>query len=458
MDDAVQEMVIGGAWIFLGSLSISLGGFVFWLVIARLVGAKDLGVASAVVSCSSIAVTFISAGLNIAVMREVAVRGLNALVTSTVLALIMGIGAAFLAALLADGLGYLDLIGIAFFLALANTISTPLLSGLLGLERFREYFAASFTGSLAKVLFGIALAVLGFKVLAPLLGYLAYPIVAAMAAIALITRVPRADKIKLDPGELKSLVSLTYSNYPYMFSNQLLSMLSVYVFAFLVGEALSTGTLYIALMIALAISAIPSSILNAALPVGARRNADPFSEGFRIGLGLATPMIAIALAAPTLILEAINPELVRGADSLRILLLSIAPLTALTAVIIKLNKDGEKGKLSALGLARLVVLAALLPILTKIIGVDGAAVAFLLASALLIPFALKIEPRIFRPAAILWCIHFSVAIFATLAPVNEFISAVIALAASTALMHVTKTYTITEYWNTVKTVMNTIFP
>ena len=35
MDDAVQETVIGGAWIFLGGLSISLGGFVFWLVIAR---------------------------------------------------------------------------------------------------------------------------------------------------------------------------------------------------------------------------------------------------------------------------------------------------------------------------------------------------------------------------------------------------------------------------------------
>ena len=456
MDDAVQETVIGGAWIFLGNLSISLGGFVFWFVIARLVGAEALGVASAVVSCSGIAITLISAGLNIAVMREVAVRGLNALVASAVLALIMGIGAAFLAALLAHGLGYLDLIGIASLLALANIISTPLLSGLLGLERFRGYFAASFAGSLAKVLFGIALAVLGFKVLAPLLGYLAHPIVAAMAAVALITRVPRADDIRLDPGGLKSLVSLTYSNYPYMFSNQLLSMLSVYVFAFLVGEALSTGTLYIALMITLAISAIPGSILNAALPVGARRNADPFSEGFRIGLGLATPIIAVALAAPTLILEAINPELVGGANALRILLLSIAPLTALTAVIIKLNKDGEKGKLTALGLARLVLLIALLPILTRIIGVDGAAVAFLLASALLTPFAFKIEPRISRPAAILWCIHLSVAIFAALAPVNEFVSAVIALAASISLMHITKIYTLTRYWNTLKTVINTI--
>ena len=51
------------------------------------------------------------------------------------------------------------------------------------------------------------------------------------------------------------MVFLTYSNYPYMFSNQLLSMLSVYVFAFLVGEALSTGTLYITLMVTLAKSA-----------------------------------------------------------------------------------------------------------------------------------------------------------------------------------------------------------
>jgi len=78
-------------------------------------------------------------------------------------------------------------------------------------------------------------------------------------------------------------------------------------------------------------------------------------------------------------------------------------------------------------------------------------------NALLIPFALKIEPRISRSAAILWCIYLGIAIFAALAPVNEFVSTVIALAASTTLMHVTKTYTITEYWNTVKTVMNTMF-
>ncbi|RLI43752.1 hypothetical protein DRO64_05205, partial [Candidatus Bathyarchaeota archaeon] len=68
MKDIVQETIIGGAWISLGSLSISLGGFVFWLVIARLVGAEALGVASAVVSCSGIAITLVSAGLGMAVM------------------------------------------------------------------------------------------------------------------------------------------------------------------------------------------------------------------------------------------------------------------------------------------------------------------------------------------------------------------------------------------------------
>jgi len=45
-------------------------GFVFWLMIAKLAGAEVVGIASAVVSSSSIAVTSVSAGLGIAAMRD----------------------------------------------------------------------------------------------------------------------------------------------------------------------------------------------------------------------------------------------------------------------------------------------------------------------------------------------------------------------------------------------------
>ena len=106
------------------------------------------------------------------------------------------------------------------------------------------------------------------------------------------------------------------------------------------------------MMIALAIAAIPGSLLRAALPIGTRRNVDSFSDSLRIGLALATPVVVAVIATPRTTLTLINPELVEGADTLRILMLSIAPLAALIASITKLNKEKNTKTLTIIGVAR----------------------------------------------------------------------------------------------------------
>lgn len=453
-EDIVHEVVGGGTWIFLGNLLISLTNFVFWLVIARFVGVEALGISSVIVSCSGLAATLISAGLGIAIIREVALKELESLVASIILALVMGLIAALLAAFFAGSLGYSNLIVIAFLLSLANIVSSSFLFGLIGLEMFREYFTASFVGSLAKLFVGIVLAFAGFRILAPLMGYLTYPIIVVIIAAALIVKTTKTDDVRLNLNSLNSLIFLTYSNYPYTFSNQLLSMLSIYIFAFLIGGTLSTGSLYITLTLALAISAIPSSILNASLSIGTKRNVDPFLEGYRIGLGLVTPMIVVGLAAPTSIFQAINPELVRGVNALRIMLLSLTPLTTLDMVIFKLNKSGQKKKLTLIGLGRLSILVALLALLTRFMGMNGVAVAFLIANATLIPSALIIEPNIGRLLTCLWSIHGAIAFFAIITPINEAAKAIIALLVSIAVMHFLKIFTFNDYQNILRIMLN----
>ena len=457
MERHVEDTIAGGTWIFLGSLAVSLTGLVFWIVIARLVGVESLGVASAIVSSSSIAVTLTSAGLNIAVMREVAARGVKAFTASMMLASIMGITAALIAAILTYGVGYQELIPISSLLALTALISIPLLFTLVGFEKFRNYFTVVLTGSLAKMFVGIILAILGLKILAPLIGYLAYPITSSIIALAILTSIiRRSDNVGIDRDELRSVALLTFSNYPYVFSTQLLTMLSVYVFAYLVGRAVPTGTLYITLMITLAIAAIPTSLLSAALPISTKRDVDPFAESFRIGLGLATPVIAIVLAAPTTILQIINPELTHGVDTLRILLLSITPLTALTAVIIKLNKEGRKSTLALIGVARLSVLLALLPALTSMAGLNGAAVAFLLANTLVLTYALRREPSITKTLLTLWCIQVLIASITYFIHVNEVFLAIIAPLIALTLTHITNTFTIKDLDVTLRIVMRAL--
>ena len=201
-----------------------------------------------------------------------------------------------------------------------------------------------------------------------------------------------------------------------MFSTQLLTMLSVYIFAYLVREATFTGTLYISMMIALAIAAIPNSLLRAALPIGTRRNVDPFSNSLRIGLALATPIVVVVIATPRTILTLINPELVEGADTLRILMLSTAPLATLTAAITKLNKEKNTKALAIIEIARLIALIALLPPLTKTLGITGVATAYLAANTLLLPIALKHLPTTLKTVAIPWILHIATAILSSLTP------------------------------------------
>jgi len=456
LEKHVEDTIAGGTWIFLSSLTVSLSGFVFWVVVAKLVGAESIGMASMVVSSASIAATLTSAGMNLAVIREFAVKEFQVFTSTLLLAVLAGCLASSISLPLIGGLGYSHLATYTVSLAFLTVISVPLTSSLIGLERFREYFTAVAAGSIAKLSMGVALALLGLGFLAPLIGYIAYPLTASITALAILTTLTGMRLAYPSREDLKSLIVLTLSNYPYTISNQLLTMLSVYIFAYLVREAAPTGILYISMMIALAIAAIPNSLLRAALPIGTRRNVDPFSDSLRIGLALATPIVVVVIAAPRTILTLINPELVEGADTLRILMLSTAPLATLIAAITKLNKEKNTKTLSIIGVARLALLIALLVPLARTLGTVGTAIAFLVANVLIMPIALRHLPNTGRTIATLWTLHIATATLLYLIPINEVVAAIAAIALSIAVMHLTKTTTINELYDTLKTAVNTL--
>jgi len=58
----VEDAVSGGLWIFIGSATVSVTGFLFWFVLSRIVGVECVGVASAVVSAASIAKLVVGVG------------------------------------------------------------------------------------------------------------------------------------------------------------------------------------------------------------------------------------------------------------------------------------------------------------------------------------------------------------------------------------------------------------
>lgn len=457
MEKTVNESIAGGVWLFLGSLVNNVLGLVFWLVITYMSGVGSIGEASAIVSAATIALTLVSGGLNIAVVRQVAAEGAEAIGASLLVSLILAFVAIMLTVPLTYFLGTIHvLVYLASLYAGLNILLITFLSILLGLTLFKQYFETVSIGALAKLTVGALLALLEVGVLAPLAGFMAYVVAGLIVAVLLVMIYHRHKiSLKTKSEQIKDLVKLTYSNYPYIIANQLLTVLSVYVFAIIIGEEVQTGILYISLMIMLAILAVPGSIIGAALPIGTRSNTDPFPESFRIGLSLATPIIVLTIPFTKPILQIINPNLVSGASALEVLLLSIAPLTALTTIINKLNKEGKTRNIAVIGSIRLITLLILLYFLARSMGVYGAAISFLLSNTVALIIALREEVRILKTLIILWILHILTAIL-MITSIPGIIVAVLMTTISIITLQYTKTYTLKDLKNTISIVRKTL--
>lgn len=450
----VNKAIAGGTWIFLGNLVVSFSGLIFLLIATKLIGVKCIGEASAVISAATVAHLIANASMDIVVIREVASKGFRSIYPSLTFASLTGALALVLSIPLTYVLGHSNLMLYASLYAFFASLSIAMLSSLIGLEMFREYFLATLIGSLAKLFVGIMLASITPSTMAPLLGYLAHPLGTLIASILTLTPVLSFNEWLFNVNYLRNLALLAFSNYPFAISNQLLTMLSIYIFAYMIGGAVNIGILYASMMIALALFTVPNSILSAVLSIGTHRNLDLFGESLRVGLGISTPVIVAAASAPVTILTVISPELVQGASVLRAFILSLTHLTALTAVIMKLNKDGETKALAAIGFSRLATLIALLIALAKTGGIMGVATAFLLSNAVFMPAVLMIIKESWRWLMTLWGIHMTLISLNYVIPMNEILAVIILTPLSLMAMQLTKVVTISELIEVLKTILN----
>ena len=458
-DSSIAEVVVGGAWIFLSTVIVSLSGFALWVIISRLLGVGVVGVTSAAVSAAGVASTLVAAGLPVAVMREVAARGPEALLPAAATSLILGAASALLAYVMVSALptGFGIPAWVPAALAFATVASTAALQALIGLGRFRAYFTSTLAASAVKLVLGVGLALIGWGLLAPLVGYVAFPVTALIAASVILALTLRVGGFGgrgrfSDPGVgsgVLSVLKLAYSNYPFVFSSQVLNMLSVYFFAVLTASAINTGILYLSLMIVLILNAVAGSALSASLSVSLRRGADPFAPTLRLALAVTAPLAAAVSAAPTLPLRLINPALVGGASTLTILALTIPPTATLSAVVMKANREGRHALLATLGLLRLATLVALLFPLTREAGTDGVALAYLVANIAPLPTALRNMPQALKPLTVAWGAQAALTLTAlTLAPnptpAQAVVTALTTATATLAVTHVSGTTSVKE--------------
>ncbi len=463
------EVVAGGSLLFLSSLTISSAGLIYWFIISRVLGVDSVGIISSLTSAAGLATALTSAGLPIAALREFAARGRYALkpalITSLTIAALSGVLAYGLSLKLGGEAG--NLTWFPAVLSSLTVTSIPLAQALVGSGMFSEYFKTTLTASITKLIIGTAPLAIAATLLTPLTGYLSYPAAVIAAVTYYIIRKAssrnKAGESRISKGalvqEVKELVKLTYSNYPFMLSTQVMTVLSVYGFAVATGRMFGTGVLYLSLMIVLVISSITGSLLTASLSVGVRRDYDPFTNALRVGLGLTTPIAVTVSAAPTLCLMILNPKLVTGALTLSILALSIPPSLTITAAIMKLNKQNNHRKLTEIGLTRLTTL--IIALITGVnYGTEGVAAAYLLSNITPLPITLKQIPKSLKHLTIYWATQTTItAATLTLLPKQTIPQAltIAAIAALTTLAvgHMTRSFKAGEIKRTIQLVLKT---
>jgi len=267
--DAFTEVVAGGSLLFFSSLMVSITGLVYWFIVSRVLGVGSVGIISSLVSAAGLATALTSAGLPIASLREFAAKRLAVLKPSIAASTVFALASALLAYLLSIRLvGVKEFMWFPVLMGFIGVLSMPLAQSLIGLGLFKQYFRSVFVASIIKVLLGTAPLVIAATLIAPLVGYLSYPLIIALLAIYYMlkfrNRFSGASNVGFISG-VKSLVKLSLSNYPFILSTQVMTLLSVYGFAVVTGKVFGTGVLYLSLMIVLVISSVTGSLLTASL-------------------------------------------------------------------------------------------------------------------------------------------------------------------------------------------------
>ena len=390
-----SSLLRSGVEMFAANFTAFLGGALFWLVMARVVGLHGLGVGSSVVSAAGIVAAVLGGGFGLAFARHVAEYPGDASCAAAA-GLLLGVLAAVLASVLGLFLGGTGDAAWALVLGFIGVASAVSIQVLVGLGGFSQILRAQAVGNLAKLVAGTFLGLMGFGAAAVLAGYLVHPLlllsVAALYA-GLRCSLGRA------AGLVRSLLALGLSNSLFTAGNQLVQSLTVYLYAVSTRDTVATGILYLALMVAIVVAMPMGSLAAAALHHGVREGREVAVSAAPPGLMLAAVAAAAAAGGVRAVALLLGVPLDAPLDAVRVIIV-VGPLLGLLAsVLSELNRREDAAWVARVSGTRLVAAAVLLPLLSRLYGLWGAAAALLAATLAAVAVASLVERRVARLAA-----------------------------------------------------------
>lgn len=394
------NLPVNAIFLYLEVVGNFILGFAYWVIITKLAGAAMLGTVSAMSSFAILLYTFTALGIPLGAMRlmgkanaqgqsrefsAIFNTSLIVLVTSSILGTILVI-------VLRDYLYTLtDLtttyLYMACIIAILTGISSAFRSVFICVRRTLVIPLSVVLGGLVRIGAGIVLVWLGWGTLGASIGYGMLAVVKFVLLLGFLVVIP----VSLFPsrsifsmkvaGEVIKAGAVNWFPLIILAVGSQLGILIVYG----IRGPEETGFYFIAYTIASAVWAIPSSIWETALPVlsgmveGRKRLT---WKGTKLGMVITVPIIVILFLCSNAILGFFGSEFLLVYTALTLLLASALFIPILNGVQTLAYARGEYREVLLIGLASNVPKVVLYLVLVPLYGANGAALAFLVGTAL----------------------------------------------------------------------------
>jgi O-antigen/teichoic acid export membrane protein len=458
-----EKFMTSSIYLFLDLIVIAASGWLYWLIISKLIPISVVGQSTSVYSLVVLTSSIVGLGLEYPLLKKTSNDGSKIIGSSILIEILVAIIALpFMIAVL-NNIHYQDMqvitvIAILMFISIA--LGFVARYALLGISASRTILLIDTISTVAKFVTGFILVLSGFGVLGVLLSFMLQSVISVCIALALINK-----SVGVTLGDLKYIKNTIVDgvvNIPSIFSRTLIFSLSVVLLASFGVTSSEIGVFYITLMISVVAGGLISSTAYMVIPASSMAQKDLVSGSIRIGISLTAPIITVLLVSPKFVLSLIGAEYASGQVLLMILAVGILPFAFATNTISRFNYLGMTKRILFIGLIQIIGFIVSFVLLVPQIEVVGAALSILISYSIsCIPVLIWSEKILLRYLAntaiavmVGWAISFTLKIFLHDGITNEITTFVTAIIVTMAIIVALKNTSVAEIRTLLRSVVN----
>lgn len=429
----------------LSALIIAILNWLFWVIVAKMIGANELGLASSILSIPILFSGIAMLGFEVSLAKESS-KDKSFFGSTLFFEIIVHLSLIPLLLFLFQQTqieSNMVIIGILLLLQ-AFLILVPRFA-LLGIFSIKSVMIFDLIGTLGKIISLVILLSLDYGVIGILFSVIIQGVIIVPPLLILSSK-KFGFKIKIQ--SLKLLLRHSIANFPTKVSAiiQYAGIIVILTFLEISNEVIAGIT--ISLMFFRFIGLIPAGFAQIALSSSSIEEKDFSTSSLKIGSALMSPIITLMITVPALILSIYDDEYIKYSNILLVLGIGMIPFILSINIRTMLNNQNLLKKLAILGILESILIVVLVfffvPIMGEIAVAWSVTIAMIISGILSLQWANTIMKKIFLKGAGAILIGVLVGLITFQIFSNEYIVAVLSFSTTLIFMFIFRNITISE--------------